>query len=235
MASRERDLEIGGGTTSEEDGSNDCVFGDRRESNLGSRVVLPGVLCKNGLNSLGDFATENIELLIDKSSGDEGSQEHMALLETKLNKKQKKSSKKALSRPPRPPKGPALDAADMKLIRELSEMATRKRMRIERMRALKKMKAPKGSSSHSSLSAMIITLLFCAIIIFQGICNRSSSSMRFQGSPEPAVSNGEGLISVQYFKNPPQDKGSSPSSASINLVEHISGLSPEEGTSRVAG
>jgi hypothetical protein len=60
-----------------------------------------------------------------------------------------------------------LDAADQKLIKEISELAMLKRARIERMKALKKVKATKASSN-SNLFAMVFTILFCLVILFQG-------------------------------------------------------------------
>ncbi|PIN23253.1 hypothetical protein CDL12_04019 [Handroanthus impetiginosus] len=81
-------------------------------------------------------------------------------------------SAKKPPKPPRPPRGLSLDAADQKLIKELAELAMIKRARIERMKALKKMKAAKASSasatSSGNLIAMVFTILFCIVIIFQG-------------------------------------------------------------------
>lgn len=81
------------------------------------------------------------------------------------------------SKPPRPPKGPSLDAADMRLIKEISKIAMKKRERMERIKAVKKMKAVRSPSSPSSfsssmggtISAMIITVLFFLVLIFQGM------------------------------------------------------------------
>lgn len=87
---------------------------------------------------------------------------------TAVKEKRKKSSNKKAPKPPRPPKGPSLDASDQKLIREISELAMLKRARIERMKALKKMKGVKASSSNSNVFAMVFTVVFCLVIIFQG-------------------------------------------------------------------
>ena len=89
---------------------------------------------------------------------------------TPIEGKHKKGSNKKASKPPRPPRAPLLDAADHKLIRELTELAMLKRARIERLKALKKMRAAKSSSpsSSSSILAMVFTLVFCIVIIFQG-------------------------------------------------------------------
>jgi hypothetical protein len=87
------------------------------------------------------------------------------------DKRKKASSNKKSGKPPRPPKGPSLDAADLKLIRELSERALLKRARIERMKALRKMRNAKSSSNSSSILALIFTIIFFIVIIFQGkIC-----------------------------------------------------------------
>jgi uncharacterized small protein (DUF1192 family) len=89
------------------------------------------------------------------------------------DKRKKASSNKKSGKPPRPPKGPSLDAADLKLIRELSERALLKRARIERMKALRKMRNAKSSSASnsSSILALIFTIIFFIVIIFQGkIC-----------------------------------------------------------------
>jgi len=95
--------------------------------------------------------------------------------QTPTKEKRKKASNKKAPKPPRPPQAPALDAADHKLIREISELAMLKRARIERMKALKKMKIAKSSSrtsssssNTSSLLAMVFTVVFFVVIIFQG-------------------------------------------------------------------
>ncbi|KAL0288198.1 UNVERIFIED_CONTAM: hypothetical protein Sradi_7103200, partial [Sesamum radiatum] len=91
--------------------------------------------------------------------------------ETKKEKRFSMSAKKP-PKPPRPPRGLSLDAADQKLIKEISELARIKRARIERMKVLKRMKAAKVSSASASSSGSLIamlTILFCIVIIFQGI------------------------------------------------------------------
>ncbi|KAF8401291.1 hypothetical protein HHK36_012224 [Tetracentron sinense] len=241
-ALRERDLTTdleSGGTTSEEDGSKESVSGVRPVKKLLGRVW-NGVMnfdgsiksedCVSSCNYMpnpGEVFTENLELLTDKKSEGE---ETVGLVEKKMVKeKRKKASSK---KPPRPPRGPSLDAADQKLVREISELAMLKRARNERMKELKKMKATKTSSSNSNLLAMIITILFCFVIIFQGMCSRNSSRVSFEGSPESAAAatNG-GLISVQYYKN----FSANSSGPGSSLVEKVSGSDPEEEVSRVAG
>ncbi|XP_044484489.1 uncharacterized protein LOC123210289 [Mangifera indica] len=75
-------------------------------------------------------------------------------------KKTESSNRKAPKRP-KPPRGPSLDSADLKLIQEITEIAMLKRARIERM------KAAKQSSPNSNILAMLFTVLFCPVTIFQ--------------------------------------------------------------------
>ncbi|EEF47231.1 uncharacterized protein LOC8267307 [Ricinus communis] len=209
LVSRERELEIdieSGGTTSEEDGLHDLISTNKQSEKL-LNSVWSGRLGFDGLvnsSKFGDIANENVELLLGKNiEGKEGQQQNMGFGNKKVveDKHKKKNSRKA-PKPPRPPKGPSLDAADQKLVQEITELAMRKRARMERIKALKKMRAAKSSSWNSSVYAMIITFLFCLVLIFQGICAKSSRSMFLQGSPEPAVAASEDLISIQFYKNP---------------------------------
>ncbi|PON49526.1 Transmembrane protein [Trema orientale] len=87
----------------------------------------------------------------------------------KVNEKRKKTSfNKKHPKPPRPPGGPSLDEADMKFVKEISDHARLRHKNRERLKALKKMKATKAPSSNINLIAMIITIIFCLVIIFQG-------------------------------------------------------------------
>lgn len=113
-------------------------------------------------------------------------------------------------KPPRPPRGLSLDAADQKLIKEISELLIIKRARIERMKALKKTKAAKGTSASASSSgnliAMLFTLLFCIVIIFQGchpwgIFLRNSSAVGIPISPKTDEAMEGGIFSLQYKLN----------------------------------
>ncbi|XP_057806108.1 uncharacterized protein LOC131021045 [Salvia miltiorrhiza] len=88
------------------------------------------------------------------------------------SRKERRSTMSA-KKPPRPPRGLSLDAADQKLIKEISDLLMIKRARIERLKALKKTRAAaKGMSSSPSSAgsfiAMLFTLVFCILIIFQG-------------------------------------------------------------------
>lgn len=140
-------------------------------------------------------------------------------------KRAKKGSKKKPPKPPRPPKSPSLDAADQKLMKEISEMAVLKRARMDRMRALKKMKNAKTAAAPSSnLCALMTTVVFCILIIWQGFFSRGSSTATFQGSPESSIGPGGGLISVQFYRNNSTESPHGSNSVSPNNVEQISGL-----------
>lgn len=120
----------------------------------------------NMVNS--DVDVDSVEsVVIDLNIEDMDSAERKVVKE---NRKKTSTNKKA-SKPPRPPRGPSLDVADQKLIKEIAELAMLKRIRIERVKALKKMKAtkPSSSSSNNSLFAMIFTIIFCLVIVLQGI------------------------------------------------------------------
>ncbi|CAL5437478.1 unnamed protein product [Camellia sinensis] len=225
MDSEERDLLIdleSGRIISEEGSSQGAVSGNRQVKNAFNTVVsgflglnrsVGGESGVNPYSNLGETSKSgagNVEGLLGSSSG-EVSGEHMAIVEKKHGKEKRKNTKyKKAPKPPRPPKGPSLDAADVKLIKELSALAMKKRARSEQMKAMKKMKEAKSSSSsliskNSSVSALVITILFFVIILFQGFCSRSSSSVSFEGSPEPAATNS--LISVQFYGNPSTNFG----------------------------
>ncbi|KAI3909185.1 hypothetical protein MKW98_012922 [Papaver atlanticum] len=190
-----------------------------------------------GKNTVANGDLENGGEVVEKKSLLQGGGEDTLSPLLVGKKKEKKSKSKVAPKPPRPPRGPSLDAADQKLIREISELAMLKRARIERMRAHKKMKASKAASSNSNMYAMIITVMFCLVIIVQGLSSRGSSQLSFQGSPQSAVAmRGGKLISVQYLKNKSAPGTDGPGSASPSLVEQVSGPGAnEEGRSRVAG
>lgn len=111
------------------------------------------------------FVVKNEEKLPSKVKEPKGA----GLAEKKIAcKLPKKPESTRPSKPPRPPRGPSLDAADMMLVKEISELAILKRKRIERMKTLRKVKREKPSSINSSLFAMVVTILFLVVIIFQG-------------------------------------------------------------------
>lgn len=165
----ERDLESGG-TTSEEDttcrdAQPNKLFGRARSGSVEdykhscnqissfSDVVLDTECCACAANNKKSAESESVGVLEPK----------------KVKDKRKSTSSKKPPKPPRPPRGLSLDAADQKLIKEISDLAMLKRARVERMKALKKMKAAKTSTSNSNLYATLITVLFCLVIVFQGI------------------------------------------------------------------
>lgn len=93
----------------------------------------------------------------------------VGLLDKSAADKEKKKWSKKPPRPPRLPTTSPLDPADQKLISELSELAVLKRARIERMKSLKKMKNSKPVSSIGNMVALIITVIFCFFLLWQGI------------------------------------------------------------------
>ncbi|KAK9292978.1 hypothetical protein L1049_020960 [Liquidambar formosana] len=123
----------------------------------------------------------------------------------------------------------------MKLVREISELAMLKRARVERMKALKKMRAHKASSSTSNLFAMIITILFIFVIIYQGMFSKSNPSVSLHGSPESAFVAKGGMIQVEYFKSPSASETNGPGSRFPNDIEQVSGAGLEEEIHGVAG
>lgn len=134
------------------------------------------LMCKCSIQSSSDLDKSAGEVMIDSGElkldinleGGE-SRGHMYLAEiTYESERHRKTNSRNSLKPPRPPKGPSLDAADQKLVREIVELARKKRARIEQIKAAKKTKASKSSSVQSGISAMIITLLFFCVIIFQG-------------------------------------------------------------------
>ncbi|BAT77032.1 hypothetical protein LR48_Vigan01g296600 [Vigna angularis] len=146
--------------------------------------------------------------------------------DTPEKEKRKKCSNKKAPKPPRPPRAPSLDAADHKLIREITELAMLKRARIERMKALKKMKAAKASSSSSSSSsmfAMVFTVIFCIVILLQGMSSGKSSLATFQGSPVPAGVTEGGLVDVQHQLNPSSSYPNAPGFQYHKIVQQFTG------------
>ncbi|XP_076890300.1 uncharacterized protein LOC143541343 [Bidens hawaiensis] len=132
-------------------------------------------------------------------------------LENNIIKSKKASSAK---KPPRPPRPLSLDASDQKLVKELTEIAMIKRARVERMKALKQKKNLKlasssssSSSSHGSLFAMLITVIFFIMILFQG--QNSGVTIQGQGPGQTGQSNVNGLTIIQnQFNISPSDSGS---------------------------
>ncbi|KAK2990208.1 hypothetical protein RJ640_014660 [Escallonia rubra] len=229
ISSREGDLFVdleSGGTAKEEVGSPEPAktFFNKLCSGFVSADGL--VKGENGIGLSGDvlnngeIATESVKLLINKKVEEEEAAE---VLEKKVEKEKRK--KPSAKKPPRPPRGLSLDAADQKLIKEIAEIAMMKRARIERMKALKKMKASKASSSVGNFLAMLLTILFLLVILFQGVAPPKSSAVRFRSSSESA-----GVIENQSASGTKL-----PSSGFLNVVEQVVGSNPEGKVSRAAG
>ncbi|XP_068327008.1 uncharacterized protein [Pyrus communis] len=241
---REKDFEVdleNGVVVSEEDSSDSAVSSTKKQAKTLIAKVCGGLLdgtvkvedriglCGNGSNS-SVVCPDNLKVATNKVLEGNECIDHVE--KSRVKDKRKKTSNKKPPKPPRPPTGPSLDAADQKLIKELSEIAMWKRARIERMKALKKMKAAKASSSNSSTFAMLLTILFCLVLILQGISYRRSSPVNFEGSPVSAGGAEGNLISVQYYPNPSSNE---PGSASPNKVEQVAGSDPQEKLKRWAG
>ncbi|KAE8708180.1 putative glycerol-3-phosphate acyltransferase 3-like [Hibiscus syriacus] len=238
LLARERDIEVdleSGGTTSEDERTK-----DHGSSSLQTKRTLNGVWRdlwsfdrivkgESGINScsssssFGGVEGENVELLTEKNSEGEENHELVALAEKNLREaKCKKTNTRKSPKPPRPPKGPLLDAADQMLVREIAELAMRKRARMKRIKTRKRMKDSKASSSSTSLYAMVFTVLFCFVILFQGRSTRRGASVMSEGSPAPSVGSSEGQISVQFYKSFPMT-GNHHHDLPCLLEQHVSG------------
>ncbi|KAL5227726.1 hypothetical protein ABZP36_015991 [Zizania latifolia] len=140
-----------------------------------------------------DFSAKDGE---DKTSDGEMK---VGLLGNLMGEKEKKKRSKKPPRHPRLPSISPLDAADQKLISELSELTMLKRASIERMKALKKMKNSKPASSIGNLVAFIITVIFCLVILWQGVFLRHWASISFHEPPISSAGSHGGLISIQFY------------------------------------
>ncbi|KAK6146245.1 hypothetical protein DH2020_020114 [Rehmannia glutinosa] len=184
------------------------------------------------------------ELAKDENSVSLSSNEKINVSKSAKKEKRLSMSAKKPPKPPRPPRGLSLDAADQKLIKEISELAMIKRARIERMKALKKMKAAKASSASTSSSgnliAMLFTILFCIVILFQG-CHPSEifpSNSPAIGIVSSPTSNGatEGkIVGVVDQQNSPTSSVHAFSGAgSPSLMEMVPGSdNKDEGTKSI--
>ncbi|KAK1390372.1 PAB-dependent poly(A)-specific ribonuclease [Heracleum sosnowskyi] len=187
------DLEAGD-TTSDQTEPADNVSAANSERNFFNKLCRGSVSVDapgkagNGvsLGSLNGGVTSpgEVKVLVDEKVQAE---EVVGLKENNMGKEKRKTqSAKKPPKPPRPPRGLSLDAYDQKLIKEIAQVAMMKRARIERIKALKKIKAAKASSSSSgNLFAMLFTIVFCLVVLFQGVSSRCSENS-FPGSPESA-------------------------------------------------
>ncbi|CAN6340497.1 unnamed protein product [Urochloa humidicola] len=162
-------------------GANGCLKDDRNQHMDCSPPALDTV-AKNGDDR--------------KSEGED----KLGLLDSSGGEKAKKKRSKKPPRPPRPSTPTPLDVSDQKLLNELSELAMLKRARIERMKALKKMKNAKQGSSGGNLCPLIITIIFCVVILWQGFFSGHGSAVSFHGSPESSVRAHSSLISIRFYK-----------------------------------
>ncbi|KAK1584705.1 hypothetical protein Q3G72_035471 [Acer saccharum] len=135
---------------------------DRKRSGVGGL---------NGFTKDGDRVSTSKGVLI-SGENDEilmgGIRGEAVSIKKNVNEKWKKSNFKKPPKPPRPHGVPSLDEADMKMVKEISELARLKHARKERIKALKKKRIHKASSS-IGIYATIVTILFCLIIIYQGL------------------------------------------------------------------
>ncbi|KAF5737080.1 hypothetical protein HS088_TW14G01236 [Tripterygium wilfordii] len=237
LAPRERDFDIDlevGGTVSEEDSTKDS--GLRKQGKTLITKMCSGFAdgtVKDEERTSAPTIVSNTNKICADNAKSEGEGTPTSADKQVGREKCKKTSNKKSLKPPRPPKGPSLDAADQKLIREITELAMLKRARIERMKALKKTKATKASSSNGNFLAVVFTILFCLVIIFQGMSSRGTSAS-LRGAPMSSGSADGGLISVQYFGNPSASGPNGHGSGSPNLVEQVAGSDTPEKLKRVA-
>ena len=166
----EFDLEIGWSKSVDSSNKESSPCAEKQEKSLFAKVSGGLVGTEGEKQSLCCNESKLISVSKDVSDKLFSGTDMVDIEKTPVKEKRKKGSNKKAAKPPRPPQAPSLDAADHKLIRELTELAMLKRARIERLKALKKMRAAKSSSpsSSSSILAMVFTLVFCIVIIFQG-------------------------------------------------------------------
>lgn len=178
MNSSESDLDLdidleSGETTSEEDVHKDNVMNGQDVKNLTGRMRCENLRVESpyGSTNCSDSSSSNDKLLNSdeiSANGEEAQCCRFREDKTLDKEKSKKKNPAKPPKPPRPPRGPSLDASDMKLLKEISELNL-KRKRMERIRTLKKMKKEKASSSISNLFALLVTVIFLSVIVFQGL------------------------------------------------------------------
>ncbi|XP_057543650.1 uncharacterized protein LOC130822532 [Amaranthus tricolor] len=219
----EPDLEMGGGYDNLE---------------LSGVETIENYKMKQSYNNNGESKYEN---MVATSIGNELEDVKSMVVEVEVSeKKVVKERPKAMSakkppKPPRPPRGLSLDSADQKLIRELHQLAKLKRARVERMKALKKAKEAKLASSKNQLFATLLTVLFCLVVLLQGISSRTNPAASFQGSPISTAVTEHSIISVQHNPISSASYVNKPSSESPRLVEQSAGVDIAEQESRAVG
>lgn len=223
------DLESGNGTTV----SNYTNCGDASFT-VGQARTAPngawnGCVCANGCPR--DDRNQHMDCsppasdAVARSGDDRKSEGEEKLMDSSGGEKTKKKRSKKPPRPPRPLTPTPLDVSDQKLLNELSELAVLKRARIERMKALKKMKNAKQGSSGGNLCPLIITIIFCIVILWQGFFSGHESAVSFHGSPESSVRAHSSLISIRFYKkNHSNVRPPSETTAAPDNVETVSRL-----------
>ncbi|WVZ96096.1 hypothetical protein U9M48_041777 [Paspalum notatum var. saurae] len=189
--------------------ANVCLKDDRNQ-HMDCSPPTPDAVAKNGDDR--------------KSEGEE----KLGLLDSSGGEKTKKKRSKKPPRPPRPLTPTPLDVSDQKLLNELSELAMLKRARMERMKALKKMKNAKQGASSGNLCPLIITIIFCVVILWQGFFSGHGSAVSFHGSPESSIREHSSLISIRFYKKnhsnvrPPSENTAAPDNVETvsRLVNH---------------
>ncbi|GAA0172398.1 hypothetical protein LIER_26234 [Lithospermum erythrorhizon] len=143
----------------------------------------------------------DIEVMIDHNTQLSRTEEHVPLMENiHWKEKRKVRNSKKPTRPPLPPKGPSLNPSDTKLVKEIHDIAMKKRAITKRVQALNKSRAEKSLApdlSTSTLTAMLVTIIFIVITILQGIFSTSKPLIAIDGSPNPALEEPKGFISVR--------------------------------------
>ncbi|XP_008661729.1 uncharacterized protein [Zea mays] len=167
--------------------ANGCPRDDRNNQHMDCSSPASDAVARSGDDRKSE-GEEKLGLgLLDSSGGD---------------KAKKKRSKKKPPRPPRPLTPTPLDVSDQKLLNELSELAVLKRARVERMKALKKMKNAKQGFSGGNLCPLIVTVIFCVVILWQGFFSGHGPAVSFHGSPESSIrGTRSSLISIRFYKN----------------------------------
>jgi len=197
-------------------GANGCLKDDKNQ-HMDCSPPASDVVAKNGDDR--------------KSEGEE----KLGLLDSSGGEKAKKKRSKKPPRPPRPLTPTPLDVSDQKLLNELSELAMLKKARIERMKALKKMKNAKQGASGGNLCPLIITIIFCIVILWQGFFSGHGSAVSFHGSPESSIRAHSSLISIRFYKkNHSIVRPPSVNTAAPDNVEAVSTLANHNQARRLA-
>ncbi|KZV14637.1 hypothetical protein F511_42206 [Dorcoceras hygrometricum] len=174
------DLESGE-TTSDEDLHKDNVMSGQDAKNTTGRMKSENLIVESSYRSTNCSGSSYDNLLNSEEISANSEETQCGRFRDNKTSDKEKSKKKNPAKPPkppRPPRGPSLDASDMKLLKEISELNV-KRKRMERIRTLKKMKKEKASSSISNLFALLVTVIFLLVIVFQDWRFKESDGLEF--------------------------------------------------------